>query len=240
MNDLRETYDKRSKSRVNNFILWVRGEYYKYVIIPVIKEFIKQASTDWWSVLCGKIVERWSGQWHKMSKIIEWLLWERFEFFWIEPSEWMRQIAAQRFKDDKRVTFIDWFAENIPFKDDTIDFIFDIQMQHHHTDDKKRDMIREAHRVLKKWGHIYILDTFIPPDKDMLSGVRQRVFELLGWCYVDNIWKCEYHNGKLEDSIGMLEGEGLTINERYSRWFRVFLWHILGFDFINQIIATKK
>ncbi len=240
MNELQITYNERSKSSVNNAILWIRSEYYQYVIVPVIREFIKQTSSDWWSVLCWKVIERWCGQWHKMLKTIEWLLWDKFDFFWIEPSRWMRNIAKRKFIDDKRITIIDWFAEDLPFEDDTIDFIFDIQMQHHHTNEKKQEMISEANRVLKKWGHIYILDTFFPSDKTLFSETKNRVFSLLEWLYVNNIWKSEYNNWTLKEIISILEKEWFEINNRYSKWFKVFLWHILWFDFINQIIATKN
>lgn len=240
MNELQEKYDERSRSSVNNFILWIRSEYYKYVIVPVIREFIKQTSSDWWSVLYWKIVERWCGQWHKMLKTVEWLLWDKFDFFWIEPSQWMRRIAEKRFENDERVKIVDWFAENLPFEGWSIDFIFDIQMQHHHTDDKKREMIKEANRVLRDWGHIYILDTFVPPSTSLLSSVKQKIFSLLQWIYIEEVWKWEYHNWTLNETISILEQEWFEINQRYSKWFKVFLWHILWFDFINQIIAIKN
>lgn len=240
MNELQQTYNHRSKNTLNNFILWIRWEYYKYIIVPVIKEFIKQTSSDGWSVLYWKIIERGSGQWHKMAKTVEWLLGDHFEFIGIEPSEWMRQISEVKFKDDSRVSFVDGFAEELPFENDSIDFIFDIQMQHHHPEEKKREMIQEANRVLKEKWHIYILDTFTPIDKTIFSSVKQKVFSLLQWVYINEVWKWEYHNGTLEDTIKLLEEEGFEVNQRYSKWFKVFLWHILGFDFINQIIATKK
>lgn len=240
MNELQATYDSRSKNRINNFILWVRWEYYKYIIVPVIKEFIKQTSFDGWDVLYWKIVERWSGQWHKMLKTIEWLLWNKFEFVWVEPSAWMRWIAENKFKNDSRVTFIDGFAESLPFENESIDFIFDIQMQHHHPEEKKKKMIIEANRVLKQGGHIYILDTFTPADKTIFAWVKQKIFSILQWIYIDGVWKWEYHNGTLEETIYMLESEWFEVNQKYSKWFKVFLWHILGFDFINQVIATKK
>ena len=240
MNELQATYDTRSEKKLNNFILWIRWEYYKYVIVPVIKNFIKQTSSDWWSVLYWKILERWSGQWHKMLKTIEWLLWDNFEFIWVEPSAWMREKAEKKFKNNNKVKFVDWFAEELPFEDNSIDFIFDIQMQHHHPEEKKREMIMEANRTLKQWAHIYILDTFIPPNTTIFSSVKQKVFSLLQWAYVKEVWKWEYHNGLLEKTIQILEDEWFEVNQKYSRWFKVFLWHILGFDFINQIIATKK
>lgn len=240
MNELQATYDKRSKSNINNLILSLRSEYYKYFIVPVIKEFIKQTSDDWGSILYWKIVERGCGQWHKMLKTIEWLLWDKFEFFWIEPSSWMRKIAEEKFKDDKRIRFIDWFAEKLPFTEWSTDFIFDIQMQHHHPIEKKKEMIKEAFRVLKQWGHIYILDTFIPSDTNLFFSVKQKIFSLLQWLYIDNVWKWEYHNWTLEETISILEEVWFEVNYRYSKWFKVFLWHIIWFDFINQIIATKK
>jgi len=67
------------------------------------------------------------------------------------------------------VTFIDGFAESLPFENESIDFIFDIQMQHHHPEEKKKKMIIEANRVLKQGGHIYILDTFTPADKTIFA-----------------------------------------------------------------------
>lgn len=240
MNELQETYNKRSTKKLNNSILWLRWEYYKYVIIPVIKEFIKQTSADRASVLYGKIIERGSGQGHKMLKTVQWLLWNNFDFIGIEPSQGMRNIAETKFKDDNRVSFIDGFAENLPLDDQSIDFIFDIQMQHHHPKEKKKEMITEAHRVLKQNGCIYILDTFIPPGTSLISSIQQKVFDIVQWIYIDKVWKWEYYNGYLQDTMNLLEAEWFEINQQYSRGFKVCLGHILGFDFVNQIIARKK
>lgn len=240
MYKLQEIYDRRAENTLNNFILWIRWEYYKYFIIPFIREFIKKYSWDWKGFLYWKIVERWSWQWHKMLKTIEWLLGDWFEFFWIEPSKWMREIAEKKFKNDNRVSFIDWFAENLPFKNESIDFIFDIQMQHHHTREKRQEMIKEALRVLKKWWHICILDTFSPFEETLLSWVKKRVFSLLQWLYINKVGKWDYYNGTLEETIDLLEEEWFYINTEYSRWYKVFLWHILWIDFINMIIATKN
>jgi ubiquinone/menaquinone biosynthesis C-methylase UbiE len=175
-----------------------------------------------------------------MKKTVESLLGTKFDFYWIEPSAWMRWIAEEKFQWDDRIKFIEWFAQDLPFENNSIDFIFDIQMQHHHTDEIKKEMIEEAYRVLKPWGNIYILDTYVPEWSNLISKIQRKVFAILQSGYVNSVKKWIYHNWFFTDTKTMLSSSWFEVNEDYSQWYKVFLWHILGFDFINQAIATKK
>lgn len=68
----------------------------------------------------------------------------------IEPSQGMREVAQKKLQGYPSVEVRYGYAEELDMSDESVSFVIDIQMQHHHDDAKKREMIQEAFRVLKK------------------------------------------------------------------------------------------
>lgn len=232
-------YNNRASKLLNRVVLRIRAAYYRIFIVPTIKRFIEETSKDGSTIINWKIVEVGCGAGDKMAQTIDWLLWDSFQFVWIEPSIWMRNIAQERFLGDPRIIITEWLAEDLKnIEDWSISMIFYIQILHHLRD--KTTAIQEAYRVLKPGWHIYILDTFTPPSVDTLCWkFNRKVFEIMSEFYADVIKTSEYHNITTWEMEQIITEVWFKLNTRYSRWFQTIVGRPTWLDFINQIIATK-
>lgn len=232
-------YDNRANKLLNRAVLRIRAAYYRVFIVPTIQRFIEETSKDGSTIINWKIVEVGCGAGDKMAQTIDLLLWDSFQFIWIEPSVWMRNIAKERFKNDKKVIITEWSAEDLNIlKNESVDMIFYIQILHHLRD--KITAIQEAYRVLRPGGHIYILDTFTPPSVDTLCWrFNRKVFEIMSEFYANIIKTSEYHNVTIWEMEQILTRAWFKLNTRYSCWFQTIAGRPTWLDFINQIIATK-
>jgi len=94
------------------------------------------------------------------------------EFYGIDISSKMIMKAQASSAGHKNIHFYKANAENLPFKNNFFDLIISTNAFHHFANHEK--VVREAHRVLKPKGRIYILDVtadnFMMKILDRLSG----------------------------------------------------------------------
>lgn len=95
---------------------------------------------------------------------------EEGKFYGIDLSAKMIEIAERKSAGLKNVQFYNTNAENLPFESDLFDVIICTNSFHHHTN--PAGTLKEAYRVLKPKGRIYIVD----PTTD---GVLMRLFDAI-------------------------------------------------------------
>ena len=80
----------------------------------------------------------------------------RGEFYGIDNSSEMIKEAEASYSGNKNIHFYKANAESLPFKDNFFDLIISTNAFHHFANPGK--VLKEAHRVLKPKGRIYVFD----------------------------------------------------------------------------------
>jgi ubiquinone/menaquinone biosynthesis C-methylase UbiE len=93
------------------------------------------------------------------------------EFYGIDISSKMIEKAIASSSDYKNVHFYQTSAEQLPFQNDFFNFIICTNSFHHYF--SPDNVLKEAHRVLKAKGRIYILD--LTADGFIMNMVDRRV-----------------------------------------------------------------
>jgi ubiquinone/menaquinone biosynthesis C-methylase UbiE len=81
----------------------------------------------------------------------------RGEFYCVDNSSEMIEEAEASSRNSRNVYFCKSNVEKLPFENEFFDFIISSNAFHHFANSEKA--LREARRVLKPKGRIYILDT---------------------------------------------------------------------------------
>ncbi len=76
----------------------------------------------------------------------------------IDPDEQALSIASKRLQAYPNVTFINSFAESLPFENDTFDTVYSTLAFHHLPTEIKKKAVEEIYRVLKPRGKLVIVD----------------------------------------------------------------------------------
>jgi ubiquinone/menaquinone biosynthesis C-methylase UbiE len=92
----------------------------------------------------------------------------------------MLQVAQSYLKEKYDCYFINSFAENLPFKNDTFDVIIVFNAIHHFD---FRRFIREARRVLKPRGFLFIYTRTQEQNRNSIGGNFSLDFQIKNSAY---------------------------------------------------------
>src|SRR3989344_8963491 len=96
----------------------------------------------------------------------------------IDPDEKILKIAKEKIKKEKLdIKFIKAFAQKLPFKEQSFDYVVSSFAVHHIPSDLKGQAFLEMYRVLRSGGTILIID--IGEPKNLLAKITGTVFSLI-------------------------------------------------------------
>ncbi len=101
----------------------------------------------------------------------------------VDPSLRMRELSAERFKDEAGVTVEEGDGNSIPAGDGTFDVVMSSLTLHHVPRERKAGCARELARVLKPGGRLVYADRFCDVDGPPGDPGRARdmLQKLVGW-----------------------------------------------------------
>jgi ubiquinone/menaquinone biosynthesis C-methylase UbiE len=159
-----------------------------------------------------------------------------FKLYGIDQSKDQLKRANQRIKNlSDKIYFLRANAENLPFPDESFDFVMSVGVLKHITD--KRKALEESARVLKPGGKMFIIEV----DKDCSEErikyfVGETAFPLL----IKKLWYRLFKKHVVGKSINMKEAEmlskGLKVDElRVALTPRVPAFMIIGEKKVNVL-----
>jgi len=98
----------------------------------------------------------------------------------VDPSSGMRKVTADRFSDHPNVTIEGGDALDIPFPDQSFDYVVSNIALHHVPPDSRENCTLEIARVVKAGGHLVYSDIFCgvegpPEDPERCKDIIERI-----------------------------------------------------------------
>jgi len=124
----------------------------------------------------------------------------------LDLSETYLQKAKDNLKAYPNINFIRGAAENLDFKDNTFDVVFSTYLMHELPANIRQEVIKEAHRVLRKGGHLLLADSTQIGDRASLN-----------WLIKDfprNFHEPYYMNYIKQPLEGILEDSGFELRNK--------------------------
>jgi ubiquinone/menaquinone biosynthesis C-methylase UbiE len=127
---------------------------------------------------------------------------KKFELHGIDRSQGMLAVAA---KKNQNIELKTGLAEKLPYNDGEFDFVFMIEALHHFDD--QAQSLREASRVLKPGGCLFLID----PSLNGWSGLFWRSAKILPFERTSRFFF-------RDEAVRLLEGAGLEIMTAENKW----------------------
>src|SRR5258708_21012427 len=155
--------------------------------------------------LSAKIVEVGCGAGGQMSRLRS----KGFEVFGVEPAENMRKIARSRLPAG---TVRDGSALDLPFENETFDFVYEIEVFRYLAHEDNLRGLREVFRVLKPGGTFFgtFANLFAMDGFQVLEGLRS-LWEK--WAHQARRWHTEFETPQSVERI--LHCAGFSLVQRH-------------------------